>query len=371
MEWPGASGHEPPIRCERLHPPFASTLDSASMRQPSLKDVAEAAGVHVGTASRALDDRRAAMVRPETVDRVRRAAADLGYRVNRMARSLKTSRSFTIGMLIPDITNPFFPPIVRGAEDCLAEAGYTLVLANTDNDEAKERRHLSGMLERQVDGLLLASARRRDPLVDELRAGPVPVVLVNRTVDTGGVPAVIPDDHAGMSLAVEHLHGLGHREIAHVAGPADTSTGARRAAGFAAAIRLLDLDDSRTSQASGFAEAAGRQAARPLFAIGSRRPTAVVAANDLIALGVIEAGEEAGLRCPEDFSVVGFNDMPFVDRFRPALTTVRIPEYEIGRRAARMLLARIDQPDARPETVLIAPELVVRDSTAPPSSPLV
>src|SRR5436305_748056 len=132
-----------------------------AMKQPRLKDVAEAAGVHVATASRALDDRRATMVRPETVARVRTAAADLGYRVNRMARGLKMSRSFTIGMLIPDITNPFFPPVVRGAEDALAEGGYTLVLANTDNDDVKERRHLTGMLELQVDGLLLAMARRR------------------------------------------------------------------------------------------------------------------------------------------------------------------------------------------------------------------
>src|SRR3954452_7023908 len=137
------------------------------MKRTRLKDVAEAAGVHVATASRALDERRSGMVKPETVESVRRAAADLGYRVNRMARSLKTSRSYTIGMLIPDIMNPFFPPMVRGAEDCLAECGYTLVLGNTDNDEAKERRHLAGMLERQVDGLLLAMARRRDPLVEE------------------------------------------------------------------------------------------------------------------------------------------------------------------------------------------------------------
>src|SRR5437588_5176928 len=211
------------------------------MKSARLKDVADVAGVHVATASRALDDRRSTMVRPETVDRVRRAAADLGYRVNRMARGLKMNRSFTIGMLIPDITNPFFPPVVRGAEDALAEDGFTLVLANTDNDEAKERRHLSGMLERQVDGLLLAMARRRDPLVEELRGGSTPVVLVNRTIDRGGVSAVIPDDHAGMTLAVEHLYQLGHRRIAHVAGPADTSTGARRAAGFAAAARQLGL----------------------------------------------------------------------------------------------------------------------------------
>ena len=148
-------------------------------------------------------------------------------------------------------------------------------------------------------------------------------------------------------------------------GPPDTSTGARRAAGFAAATRLLGLDDGWTAQAAAFAEVAGREAAGALFS-GSRRPTAVVAANDLIALGVIEAAEEAGLRCPEDVSVVGFNDMPFVDRFRPALTTIRVPEYEIGRRAAAVLLARIEQPDAPPETVLVAPELVVRASTAPP-----
>jgi LacI family transcriptional regulator len=255
------------------------------MRQPRLQDVAEAAGVHVATASRALDDRRSAMVRPETVERVRRAATELGYRVNRMARSLKTNRSFTIGMLIPDITNPFFPPVVRGAEDCLGEDGYTLVLGNTDNDEAKERRHLAGMLERQVDGLLLASARRRDPLVDELRTGPAPVVLVNRTIDKGGIPAVIPDDHAGMFLAVEHLHALGHREIAHVAGPSDTSTGSRRAAGFAEAVRLLELPDGRITRAAAFAEGAGREAAKRLFAAG-HPPTAVVAANDLIAPGV-------------------------------------------------------------------------------------
>jgi LacI family transcriptional regulator len=334
------------------------------VKQPRLKDVAEVAGVHVATASRALDDRRSTMVRPETVERVRRAAADLGYRVNRMARGLKTSRSFTIGMLIPDITNPFFPPVVRGAEDTLAEGGYMLVLANTDNDPVLERRHLAGMLELQVDGLLLAMARRRDPLVEELRSGPTPVVLVNRTIDRGGVSAVIPDDQAGMTLAVEHLYQLGHRRIGHVAGPSDTSTGARRLAGFSAAMAFLDLPDTLVGQASTFSEGAGREAARPLFAADSV-PTAVVAANDLIALGVIEAGEEAGLRCPDDFSVVGFNDMPFADRFRPPLTTVRIPEYDIGRRAGRLLQGRIEQPDQKPETILIAPELVVRESTAP------
>jgi len=338
------------------------------VKQPRLKDVAEAAGVHVATASRALDERTATMVRPETLERVRRAAADLGYRVNRMARGLKMNRSFTIGMLIPDITNPFFPPIVRGAEDTAGERGFTLVLANTDNEEAKERRHVAGMLEQQVDGLLLATPRRRDPVVDELRTGTTPLVLVNRTIDRGGVSAVIPDDQLGMMLAVEHLYQLGHRRIGHVAGPPDTSTGSRRAGGFAAAIEFHDLPDGMVVRAKAFGEEAGRVAAERLFA-RKTPPSAVVAANDLIALGTIDAAEAAGLRCPGDVSVVGFNDMPFVDRLKPSLTTLRIPEYEIGRRAAALLLDRVEDPELRPETVLVSPELVVRESTVRAGAP--
>src|SRR6478672_2538601 len=157
------------------------------MRRPSLKDVAKAAGVHTGTASRALNDRTASMVSPQTKERVREAADALGYRVNRVARGLKTSRSFTIGMLVPDITNPFFPPMVRGAGDGLSQAGYTLVLADTDNDPGKERLHQTLMLERQVDGLLLATARRRDDVIEELITTGLPFVLVNRTIDRGGV----------------------------------------------------------------------------------------------------------------------------------------------------------------------------------------
>jgi LacI family transcriptional regulator len=250
-------------------------------------------------------------------------------------------------------------------EDGFAETEYRIVLGNTDNDAAKERRSLTGMLELQVDGLLLAMARRRDPLIEELRNGPTPFVLVNRTIDRGGVSAVIPDDQAGMSLAVEHLYDLGHRAIGHVAGPSNTSTGARRAAGFSAAAALLRLPRGPVVRAEAFGEAAGLGAGRAILS-RTPAPTAIVAANDLIALGVIEAAEQSGLRCPEDLSVIGFNDMPFADKFSPPLTTVRISEYQIGLRAAELLRMRIEHPDQPPETVLIAPELVVRGSTAAP-----
>lgn len=187
-----------------------------------------------------------------------RVAEKLGYRVNCVARGLKTNRSFTIGMLVPDITNPFFPPMVRGVEDGLARAGYTLVLADTDNDPGKERQTQTVMLERQVDGLLLATARRRDDVIDELLKTSVPFVLVNRTIDRGGVAAVIPDDQAGMALAVDHLYDLGHRVIGHVAGPSGTSTGSRRAAGFEAAVRSCRLEPGPTVEVGSFTLEAAR-----------------------------------------------------------------------------------------------------------------
>ena len=348
--------------------PNGSSRDIApSMRPPRLKDVAAVAGVHPATASRALNAHTVGLLSPQTAERVRQAAEQLGYRVNRMARALKTRRSLAIGMLIPDITNPFFPPIVKGAEDALAEAGYTLVLANTDNDEAKERLQLGGMLQSQIDGLLMATARRRGTAVEQLRAGPVPLVLVNRTIDRGGISAVIPDDHGGMLLAVEHLHQLGHRRIGHVAGPMDTSTGARRAKGFNYAMRALALPAGRTARARLFNEQEGRRAAATLLA---RRPrvTAIVAANDLLALGVLEAAAAAGLRCPEDLSVIGVNDVPLADRLRPPLTTIRVAEYDLGHQAARLLLAHIEHRERPAETVVISPELIIRGSTAPPAA---
>src|SRR5438093_6624341 len=332
----------------------------------NLKDVARLAGVHPATASRALNERTASMVSPETAERVREAAVALGYRVNRVARGLKTRRSHTIGMLIPDITNPFFPGMVRGAEDRLHEAGYTLVLADTDNDPVQDRRHRDVMLERQVDGLLLATSRRRDPVIEELIGSDVPFVLVNRTVDRGRVAAVIPDDHAGMALAGDHLYAQGHRRIGHVGGPTVTSSGARRADGFRKALRARGLEPGPTAEAEGFTIEAGREAAPPVLG-DATRPSAIVAANDLVALGVLDAADAMGLSCPEDVSIIGFNDMAFIDRLSPPLTSVRIDEYELGRRAAKLLLSLIADPSSKRKTVMLAPELVVRGSTGPPT----
>jgi LacI family transcriptional regulator len=299
--------------------------------------------------------------------RVAGVAEALGYRANPIAYGLKTNRSRTVGVLVPDIANPVFPPIIRAIEDVFAEAGYTSILANTDNDRERERTILANMMARRVDGLILATARRRDALVDECLAEEIPLVLVNRTVEGRPVCAVVNDDELGTRLAVAHLAAIGHRRIAYLAGPLDLSTGFARRRGFLRAVREARLASGpRMVEVCGsFTESAGRQAFPRLWARG-RGFTAVVTANDMLALGCYGALQELGLRVPLDVSVIGFNDMPFVEKLHPPLTTVRIPHYEIGARAARTLLARLRDREAPAERIVLRPELVVRGSTAPP-----
>jgi len=334
---------------------------------PRLQDVADATGVHASTVSRALNDRTTTLVNPDTVQRVRQVAHTLGYHGNGMARALKTRRSLAVGVLIPDITNPFFPPIVRGAADALAVAGYSLVLTNTNN-RRNIRRRVTTMLETQVDGLLLVTALREDELVDELRSSRTPLTLVHRAADPGhasGISAVIPDDIQGITLAVTHLVGLGHQRIAYVGSTLDASSDARRSVTFHQVTRKLGLPNTVTVESEAFDEAAGYRAAGELFD-SAARPTAIVAGNDLMALGVLDAAAGRGLQCPQDVSVVGFNDIPFGDRFKPTLTTVRVANYDLGHRAAELVLALIDEPGRHPETVVIASDLIVRNSTGPP-----
>src|SRR5438270_2405194 len=301
----------------------------------TIRDVGRRAGVHPGTVSRTLNEETRARVNPGTAERVLRAVEDLGYRPNRIARGLKTSRSHTIGVLIPDITNPLFPPILRGIEDRLDEAGYTSLIVNTDNDPSRERIYLEAMRGRQVDGFISATARLDRELLDELGGAGTPLVLVNRSLEDASVPAVTVDDRRGIALAVEHVVELGHERIGHVAGPQNLSTGHRRQLSFAEAMRAAGLKVSAEQVKFGsyFTEEEGARACDQLL---SDRPdvTAIVAGNDLMAIGCYDTLEKRGLVCPDDISVVGFNDMPFVDRLRPPLTTIRIPLREIGQEAA-------------------------------------
>lgn len=335
----------------------------------TLIDVAHAADVHPSTASRALNEKTRDKVSAVTVARVLDAARRLGYQPNSMARGLKMSRTFTVGMLIPDLTNPLFPPIVRGLEDRLRQAGLTLVLANTDNDAGKERSLLDAMTSRRIDGLILATARRDYPLLAEIVAAGMPVVLINRTTDDGLVPSVVGDDHSGIGQAVRHLVALGHRKIAHVGGTQGVSTGLGRYHSFVSWMQSegLEVDPRLVVFATWFQEAQGAAAFEELFRKGADF-TAVVCGNDLIALGGYDVLRERGLKVPEDISIVGYNDIPFNDKFSPPLTSVRLPHYHIGFKAADILIEAIEQPGAHPSDIRVRPELVVRASTAPPAS---
>jgi LacI family transcriptional regulator len=358
---------QPLVRCKRVHNHRAMATTRVSLAGPAtLRDVARLAGVHPGTVSRALNPQTRGLVNERTARRVLDAAQELGYRPNPIARGLRTNRSNTIGVLVPDLLNPLFAAVVRGIEDGLREAGYTPLIANTDNDADRERVAYEAMSARQVDGFIAATARRDHWLLaDQVRSG-VKVVLVNRRVDSDALPAVTGDDHEGVRLAVEHLATLGHRRIAHLAGSQTLYTGWSRHLGFLDAMEAsgLEVDPDLVVFSDAFTEREGARCCGELLS-GGLEFTAIMAGNDLLALGCYDALEEHGLQCPDEVSVVGYNDMPFVDRFRPPLTTVRVPHYELGATAAGLMLEQLSGTDAPPRQLLLTPELVVRGSTAP------
>jgi LacI family transcriptional regulator, galactose operon repressor len=333
----------------------------------TLRDVAARAGVHPATASRALNPETRLLVREDTARRVLAAAETLGYHPNQVARSLRTRRSHTVGVLIPDLTNPLFPPIVRGLEDRLAAAGYVALLGNTDGDSERERLLFEQMRARHVDGMVLATAHLSDPLLAEAARAGMPVVLVNRVAQDHSVPSVSVDSERGMQMAVSHLIDQGHRRIAHIAGPQELSTGLHRYQGFVSAMQShqLAVGPDTVMFAKAYSIEEGLRCTRLLLEC-RLGVTAMAAANDMLAVGCFAALEEASLTCPADVSVVGFNDMPFIDRLRPPLTTIRFPHYQVGTEAAQLLLERIFGEGSPVKVLYLAPELVVRGSTAPP-----
>jgi LacI family transcriptional regulator len=338
----------------------------ATLSPVTLKHVADAAGVHFSTVSRALNPATRSRVKPHISDRILATAQRLGYRANSLASSLRTRRSYVVGVVVPDIASLLFPPILEGIEATLLKEGYMTIVANSANDAARHRRILTGMIERQVDGLILATATLDEPLPGEWTAGRA-VVLINRTDETGRAPAVVNDDIRGIGLAVRHLAALGHTRIAHSAGPRRLSTGMMRLRGFQLAVGELSLAPTETPvvQAEAFTREAGRAACHDLLERGCG-VTAIVAANDLLALGCYDAFAERGVACPRDMSVTGYNDAPFVDMVSPPLTTVRIRQREMGIEAARLLLARMHGEGVTAD-VLLRPELVQRRSTDVPA----
>ncbi len=333
----------------------------------TLKDIAEKVGVHPSTVSRVLNPATRAMVSPEVVEEVTETARALGYRPNPLARSLKTQSSGIVGIFVPDLTNPLFPEIVRGAETVLVEAGYTPVLANTKNDRDRKLMLVDHLKQRLIDGIIVVSGLRDDPLIEACRQNEIPVIVSDRGIGAGDIPGLQMDDDFGMRAMVSHLQDLGHREIALVSGPQRlaTSESRHRAALGALAQRGIAISEERIAFCEDFSPEAGRQAFRTLME-GSPNITAILTANDQYAIGAIAEMYEMGMTCPGDMSVTGYNGIRHTRWLKPPITTIELPKRQMGMKMASLMLDRLASPAGKIERAVIRPTLVVRQSTASP-----
>lgn len=341
-------------------------MDSKRPHAVTLKDVAEKAKVHAATVSRALDPARQHLVNDETRERVQKVAAELGYQINAFARSLRTGSSRLVGVVVADVGNPFLPPLLRGIEQNLRGEGLLLLIAETHDDSTTLGEILDHFASRRVDAIILCAAHQGDlPKVLSV-AEAMPVVLAVRSVEGSGLPTVTHDDVLGGQLAAKHLVGFGHRSIAELRGPKDVSSFSGRASGFASVMARSSVRDVSTeSSAVAPTSAEGFRLTKELFERGTDRPTAIFAHNDLMAVGALDALRELGIRCPDEVSIVGYNDAPLSGHLTPSLTSVRLPSLIVGQLAARVVLARVRGESIPTEAAKVPPTLVPRDSSGP------
>jgi DNA-binding LacI/PurR family transcriptional regulator len=341
-------------------------LSERTRRQPTIQDVARAAGVATGTVSNVLNGGR--RVAPETRQRVLDAIQRLGYSKNSLARGLRTRRTETLGLLLPTILNPFFPALARGVEDTARRHGYTVFLCSTDRHAEQEGELCRVLLEKRVDGLVVVSpvllpAELLPPGV----TAPLVIVEGSSLADhSGNYSAVTLDTAAGIAAAVRHLYNLGHRHIGYVRGPVGVRRADERWHNWQQAAVACGLSPAAHAVQTGdFTFESGYTAGQRLIC-RSHPPTAIVAANDLMALGVMKAAYQLGLSIPQDLSVVGFDDISAAAYTTPALTTVAVPKYEQGAVAVDLLLQQLSVEQVQaPQVRTLTTHLEVRGSTGP------
>ena len=329
--------------------------------RPTIADVAREAGVSITTVSHALNGTR--FVAEPTKQRVLAAIERLRYEPSSVAQSLKRDKSHAIGLLITDISNPFFTSLVRGVEDVASRAGYSVILCNTDEDPAKELSYLHVLRRKRVDGILLAPTGTRQPYMDALVEAAFPIVCIDRP--SPGLPgdAVLVENVAGARAAVEHLIGLGHRRVGVISGLAPVGTSSERLEGYRQALRAHGLPEEPALVREGNSRLDGGYRRMNELLDLPTPPTAVFTTNNLMTLGALGALQARGVRVPDDMAVVGFDDFEWAIVLRPRLTTVAQPTYEIGETAARLLLERIEKKvDGAPRRVVLPTQLLVRES---------
>lgn len=330
-----------------------------------IKEVAERAGVSTATVSRVINE--SSNVSPHLRERVLAAIAELHYSPSRLARHLRSQSTRTIGLIISDIQNPFFTSLVRGVEDVAYQNGYSILLCNADEDPTKEQLYVEVLRAERVAGAIVACTS--ETCCQALLEFYLTWVAVDRRVYGREVDTVVVDNVAGARQAVLHLLNLGHRRIGLIGGSVTVTTGRERLDGYLAAFAERGLPVLADLLLSGdFKEASGHRLASELLA-RPEPPTALFVANNLMTMGALQALQEHAVRIPQDISVVGFDDVPWMSLLQPPLTTVRQPTYQIGKEAAELLFRRLREgPQKRTESIVLQPELIIRGSTAAPVS---
>ncbi len=331
---------------------------------PTIRDVAKLAGVAPITVSRVIN--QSGYFTEETRDRVQEAINRLGYMPNKLARSLRLRQTSMLALVLTDITNPFWTTVARGVEDAASDAGFSVILCNTDESEAEEEQYLRVLLERQVDGILLVPAQNKPEPIQLIRKQNIPVVILDRRLP-GELAAdtVRGDSFGGAYLLTQHLISLGHENITMLAGPREVSTAEDRVAGYQKALRDAGLEDCGRVVYGEFTVESGVEIAGKGL-LDHSRPTAFFACNNFLSIGALKAIREAGLSVPGDISVVGFDDLPSAMVWDPFLTVAAQPAYEMGHQATQLLLDRLaNQRSDLFQEIVLPVEIIVRKSTGP------
>lgn len=331
------------------------------MERVTITDVANAAGVSTMTVSRVLNNR--ADVSPSTRAKVQAAIDRLNYRPNALARSLTTSRTLAMGLVLPDITNPFFPGVARGVEDTAAERGYALMLCNTIENPERERSTLKLLEEKRVDGVIVCSARLPDDELSELLRGFPAKVAVNRPSPAANAASVCVDDAYGATKAVHHLLKGGRKKLGMLAGPPHSFSGRERVRGYTLALEANGIEPVPTTIVTCTPDEKGGYEALGRLLDAHPDTDAVLCYNDVVAIGALQACKERGIQVPRDLALIGCDDIRAASLVSPSLTTIRIDTYQVGATAANLLLQTIQGEKELTNEIMLKPELIIREST--------
>lgn len=328
----------------------------------TIKDVAKKANVSITTVSKIING-KADDISKSTIERVQSVIDELNYKPNRLARSMILKKTKTVGLIIPDVQNPFFTKMVRGAEDAANEREYNIFFCNTDDDIGKEISYMNMLIEKSVDGIVLVGAAHRDKIKEKEMELKLPIVTVDRDVNFENIDATVSvDNFIGAYEAVKHLIGLGHKEIVYISGSLGIKPTKDRMSGYVKALEDsgFKLDDNNIYHGD-YTSEFGEEIVNKI--VGLENKTAIFCGNDMIALGVLKSLKRKGIRVPEDISIVGYDDIDLVSLISPELTTISQPSYELGKKSMNVLIDIIEKENEYLEDTILETNLIIREST--------